>query len=396
MTLFKGEVFNGVLKGLIVKEFREAFRDKRALMAGLFAIVTGPIIMAAILMFQLNEQIDVKDSYIEFVGSERAPALVSYLHANKLKSIDEVPASDAEKWKERNIVLTIHDGFAKNMNDGKPAIVTIKADYSDKNINITLKRIEKIIQAYSGQIGATRLLMRGIDPRIATPITINIQSTATPESTSGLIMGMVAMFIMMALFTASMTASIDTSAGERERHSLELILCQPISTIKVVMSKVICVSFYGAIAAILTMFAMSFTMSMLPLEQLGISIIIDPLTMIFITLMIIPLAYLAGVTQLLFAYRAKSFKEAQSYLSMILILPMLVPMAITMMPHKPAWLDYVPLAGQNIIMNDLYKGESLEVAAFAFTTCSTLGVAIAMTLLLAKSLRSEKVVLGLS
>jgi len=389
-------IFNGILKGLVVKEFREAFRDKRALMAGLFAIVTGPIIMAAIFMFQISEQIDVKDSYIEFVGSERAPALVSYLNANKLKSIENVPASEAEKWKEREIVLTINEGFANNMNAGKPAVITIKADYSDKNISATLTRIEKIIQAYSGQIGTTRLLMRGIDPRITTPITINIESTATPESTSGLIMGMVAMFIMMALFTASMTASIDTSAGERERHSLELILCQPISTIKVVLSKVICVSFYGALASILTMFAMSFTMSMLPLEQLGISIIIDPLTMVFITLMIIPLAYLAGVTQLLFAYRAKSFKEAQSYLSMILILPMLVPMAITMMPHKPAWLDYVPLAGQNIIMGDLYKGESLDLAAFAFTTFTTLAVAIAMTLLLAKSLRSEKVVLGLS
>lgn len=402
MNLFKNGMFKnglfggGVFKGLVVKEFREAFRDRRALMAGLFAIVTGPIIMAAVFMFQIDQQVDVKDSYIEFVGSERAPELISYLNARQFKSIEEVPESEAAKWKERDIVLTIHEGFAQRMNEGRPAKITIKADYSDKNINSTLRRIEGIIQGYSGQIGSTRLLMRGIDPRITQPIMVNIQSTATPESTSGVIMGMVAMFIMMALFTASMTASIDTSAGERERHSLELILCQPISTIKIVLSKVVCVSFYGALAAILTMFTMSFTMAMLPLEQLGISIIIDPITMLFIALMIIPLAYLAGVTQLFFAYRAKSFKEAQSYLSMILILPMLVPMAITMMPHKPAWLDYVPLAGQNIIMGDLYKGENFDVSAFAFTTFSTLALAIAITLLLAKSLRSEKVVLGLS
>lgn len=385
-----------MFKGLVVKEFREAFRDKRAIMAALFAIVTGPIIMAAILMFQLDEQISVKDSYVEFVGTEHAPELVNYLKANRFKSIEDVPDSEAAKWKEREVILTISDDFPQRLSEGKPAKVIIKADYSDKNLRTTLTRMEAIINGYSSQIGTTRLLMRGIDPRITQPIKIQVQSTATPESTSGLLMGMVGMFIMMALFTASMTASIDTSAGERERHSLELILCQPVSTLKVVLSKVVCVSFYGAIASILTMFTMSFTMSMLPMEKLGISIIIDPVTMLYITLMIIPLAYLAGIAQLFFAYRAKSFKEAQSYLSMILLLPMLVPMAVTIMPHKPAWLDYVPLAGQNIIMGDLYKGESLDVMAFAFTTLSTLGVAIAMTFLLAKSLRSEKVVLGLS
>jgi len=392
MTLFK----SGVFKGLVVKEFREAFRDKRALMAGFFAIAVGPIIVAAMMMFQINQQFDIKDSYVEFVGAERAPELISYLNARQFKSIKEVPDNEAEKWKEREIVFTIDEDFAQRMSEGKPAMITIHADYSDDNLRSTLRRIERIIGAYSSQIGSTRLLMRGIDPRITTPITINVENTATPESSSGLIMGMVAMFIMMALFTASMTASIDTSAGERERHSLELILCQPVSTIKIVFSKVVCVSFYGALASILTMFVMSFTMTMLPLEKLGISIIIDPVTMALIALMILPLAYLAGILQLFFAYRSKSFKEAQSYLSMILILPMLVPMAITMMPHKPAWLDYVPLAGQNIIMGDLYKGESLDLASFAFTTFSTLGLAIVMTLLLAKSLRSEKVILGLS
>ena len=385
-----------MFKGLVVKEFREAFRDKRALMAALFAIVVGPIMMAALFMFQIEQETAVKDSYIEFVGAERAPELISYLNARQFKSISEVPDNEAAKWKEREVILTISEDFSQRLNDGKPAKITIKADYSDKDLRSTLRRMESIINAYSSQIGSTRLLMRGIDPRITQPISIVVQSTQTPESSSGLIMSMVAMFIMMALFTASMTASIDTSAGERERHSLELILCQPVSTVKVVLSKVACVSFYGALASILTMFTMSFTMSMLPLEQLGISIVIDPITMIIIALMIIPLAYLAGITQLFFAYQSKSFKEAQSYLSMILILPMMVPFAIMMLPHKPAWLDYIPLAGQNVIMSDLYKGEALDLAAFAFTMLSTLGVAVVMTLLLARSLRSEKVVLGLS
>jgi len=385
-----------IFKGLVVKEFREAFRDKRALMAAGFAIVMGPLIMAAVMMFQIKEVTEVKNSYVTFVGAEYAPQLIAQLENQKILSIAEVPSDEAEKWTKQSIELTIPENFAANMAQAKQAQVVLLADYSHKSLGPVLKRIERTIAAYSGQVGSTRLLMRGIDPRIAQPITLQVQNSATPEAKSGMIMGMVAMFIMTSLFTASMTAAIDTSAGERERHSLELLLCQPVSTAKVVLSKVACVSTYGAIASILTMIAMTFTMSMLPLEKLGISIMVDPLTMVIIALMVLPLAYLAAIVQLFFAYQAKTFKEAQSYLSMILILPMLVPMAIMIMPHKPEWLNNIPLAGHSIIMEELFKGKALDLMAFGITNLLTLGVAIAMTLLLAKSLKSEKVVLALS
>lgn len=385
-----------MFKGLVTKEFREAFRDKRALMAAGFGIVMGPIIVAAVMMFQIDEATSVKNSYVKFVGAEHAPQLISALNARKILSIDEVSDEEAQKWTKRDITLTIPDNFSENMAQAKPVTVVLNADYSQKNIGTVLRRIERTVESYSGQVGSMRLLMRGIDPRVAQPITLQVQNTATPEAKSGIIMGMVAMFIMTSLFTASMTASIDTSAGERERHSLELILCQPISTVKVVLSKVVCVSTYGAIASILTMLAMTFTMTMLPLEKIGISITVDPLTMIIIAIMVLPLAYLAGIAQLFFAYQAKTFKEAQSYLSMILILPMLVPMAIMIMPHKPEWLNNLPLAGHSIIMEELFKGKALDVVAFAATNAFTIAIAVVMTVLLARSLRSEKVVLALS
>jgi len=385
-----------VFKGLVTKEFREAFRDKRALMAAGFAIIMGPVIMAAVMMFQINEVTEVKKSYVTFIGAEYAPQLIAQLETKKILSIEQVPSDELEKWTKQAIQLTIPENFAIDMAAAKQVEVVLLADYSHKSLGTVLLRIERTIEAYSGQVGSIRLLMRGIDPRIAQPITLQVQNSATPESKSGIIMGMVAMFIMTSLFTASMTAAIDTSAGERERHSLELLLCQPVSTTKVVLSKVACVSAYGALASILTMCAMTFTMSMLPLEKIGISITVDPMTMVIISFMVLPLAYLAGVAQLFFAYQAKTFKEAQSYLSMILILPMLVPMAIMIVPHKPEWLNNIPLAGHSIIMEELFKGKALDLMAFGVTNLLTIAIAVAMTLLLARSLKSEKVVLALS
>ena len=385
-----------VFKGLLVKEFKEAVRDRRAMMAALFAILMGPIMMAGMILFQIDEITEIKPTYVEFSGSENAPSLIAYLASNKIVPISDIPEEDAAKWKKMPISITIPTDFSANMELGKQISVVLKADFSNKNLRMPLRRIETMIQNYSGSIGSTRLLMRGIDPRIMSPINLSTQDTATAESKSGIMMSIIAMFIMVALFTASMTASIDTSAGERERHSLELILCQPVPTSVIVMSKVVMVSAYGAAASILTMIAMTFTMSNLPLEKLGMSVMVDFEAMAIITVMILPLAYFAAIFQLFFAYRAKSFKEAQSYLSMLLILPMLVPMLITFLPHKPEWLDYVPLAGQHLIMESLYKGEGVSLVAFGVTALVTTAISILMTVMLAQSLKSEKVVLALS
>ena len=385
-----------MLNGLLIKEFREAFRDRRAITAGLVMIGLGTVILAAGLMFLIEEVSEIKPVYIELKGSENAPMLVSQLASNKILPIEQVPDDEAAKWQKMPVLFTIPENFASNMEQGKEITLTLKADFSNKNLRGPLKRIETFIASYSSSIGTTRLLMRGIDPRITNPIKLNNQNTATAESKSGLIMGMLAVYIVMALFTASMTAAIDTSAGERERHSLELILCQPVPTSLIVLSKVICVSVYGAIAAILTMISLTVTMALLPLEKLGMSVMVDIPTMLFIAIMILPLAYLAGIFLLFFAYRAKSFKEAQSYLSMVLMLPMMVAMVIAFLPHKPQWLDYVPLAGQQLIMESLYKGKDISFIAFSITALVTIAIAVFMTAMLAKSLKSEKVVLALS
>jgi len=385
-----------IFRGLLLKEFREAFRDRRAIMAGLFMIVMGPALMAGLMLFQIEQVTEIEPIYVELTGSEHAPVLVSYLASNKIYPLKNIPDDQRIKWQNMPIKLMIPAEFNDKLAAGHEISLTLTADFSHKNLMQPLSRINTSIGGYSANIGTNRLLMRGIDPRIANPIKLNRQNTATRESKSGLIMGLLVTFIMVSLFTASMTASIDTSAGERERHSLELILCQPVPTGLIVMSKVICVSVYGAIAAILTMVTMTITMAMLPLEQIGMSVVVNPQTMLIIALMILPLAYLAGIFQLFFAYRAKSFKEAQSYLSMLLTLPMLVAMAIALLPHKPQWLDYVPLAGQQLLMEALFKGEGLSVGAFVSTALVTLVIAALMTILLAKSLQSEKVILGLN
>jgi len=384
-----------VFKGLVTKEFREAFRDKRALMAAGMMILFGPLIFAGMIMFIISDAVDVKDSYVKFIGAENSPELIAQLNSKKIHSIDEVPQDELEKWTKREITLTIPEDFSQKLAKGQTVDVILLADYSNKNIKSLLSRIERTIEQYSSGIGSLRLLMRGIDPRIVTPINVEVQNTATPESNSALFMGMVSAFIIMSLFTASMTAAIDTSAGERERHSLELILCQPVSTLKVVLSKVVCVGFYGAVCSVLTMIALNVTMSMLPLEKLGMPVIVDPVSMGIITVMLIPLAYMASVLQLFFAYRSKSFKEAQSYLSMIVILPTMIPMIVSFMPYKPAWMNNLPLAGHTMLMEELNKGKSLDLLAYASVNIITIAVAVTMTILLAKSLRSEKVVLAL-
>ena len=89
-----------VFKGLLVKEFKEAVRDRRAMMAAFFAILMGPVMMAGMILFQIDEITEIKPPYVEFSGSENAPSLIAYLASNKIVPISDIPEEDAAKWKK--------------------------------------------------------------------------------------------------------------------------------------------------------------------------------------------------------------------------------------------------------------------------------------------------------
>ncbi|WP_085298251.1 ABC transporter permease [Cognaticolwellia mytili] len=384
------------LKALMVKEFKEAFRDKRALMVAMSMALLMPIMIVVMLKVAIKEAVDNPAVYVKYTGEQHAPKLIKALKDKNILSFADVPEDEERNWNERNIELTIPDSFNEDMANGMPVELVMRADYNEKSLATPLRRIKDVIREHSLTIGYKRLLVRGVDVKLLQPIKLLEQDTSLPSSNAVMISLILGVYLMMAAFMSGLSIAIDSSAGERERNVLEMLLCQPVSTLKIVLAKLSCASSIAVISIILMLILTSVAMNFVDLTKIGATFSIDATTFTTLLLLLIPICFLAASLQLFFSFQAKSFKEAQSTVTMLIMAPSMIPFALMMMDDKPAWVSWMPISGQSMLMEDVFKGLPVDWSALLFTSVATLTVTAAFVLTLAKKLTSEKVVMSLS
>ena len=381
---------------LLLKELKEAFRDKRAMMMALMMAMMAPVLIFAMSKVMIKEAVETPAIYVKVSGAEYAPKLIKALEDENILLFSNVPSDKKIIWDERNISLTMPMSFNQDMLDGKTIELYLSVDYSEKANMSPLRRIKSTINDYARAIGYKRLLVRGIDVRLLQPIKVIEQDTSLPNSNAIIISMMLGLYLLMAAFMSGLPVAIDASAGERERNVLEMLLCQPVSTVKIISAKLCCASLIACIGVVLTLSLTSFSVSFIDLTKIGASFSLDTYTVIALLLLLLPICFFASALQLFVAFQSKNFKEAQSMVSMIIMLPAMVPVVIMFIDDKPKWLDWLPISGQSLIMEDLFKGLPVSWAQLGFTGLVTISMTILLVLLMAKKLRSEKVVLALS
>ena len=381
---------------LLLKELKEAFRDKRAMMMALMMAMMAPVLIFAMSKVMIKEAVETPAIYVKVSGAEYAPKLIKALEDDNILLFSNVPSDKKIIWDERNISLTMPMSFNQDMLDGKTIELYLSVDYSEKANMSPLRRIKSTINDYARAIGYKRLLVRGIDVRLLQPIKVIEQDTSLPNSNAIIISMMLGLYLLMAAFMSGLPVAIDASAGERERNVLEMLLCQPVSTVKIISAKLCCASLIACIGVVLTLSLTSFSVSFIDLTKIGASFSLDTYTVIALLLLLLPICFFASALQLFVAFQSKNFKEAQSMVTMIIMLPAMVPVVIMFIDDKPKWLDWLPISGQSLIMEDLFKGLPVSWAQLGFTGLVTISMTIILVLLMAKKLRSEKVVLALS
>ena len=201
---------------------------------------------------------------------------------------------------------------------------------------------------------------------------------------------------MMAAFMSGLSVAIDSSAGERERNVLEMLLCQPVSTLKIVFAKLLSASTISFIGVCMVLILTSLSVNFIDLTKIGATFSLSLPTTLILILLLLPICFLASSIQLFVAFQAKSFKEAQSTVGMIIGIPAFVPFVLFFMDDRPQWLDWVPIAGQSLIIEDIFKGVDVNWLAMLTTSGVTIAITAGLVLTVAKKLKSEKVVMALS
>ncbi len=382
-------------KALLIKELKEAFRDKRALMVAMSMALLAPVMIMVMSKTMIKDFVENPAIYVKYTGAEYAPKLIKTLKDENILSFADVPEDEERNWNERNVELIIPDNYRQNMIDGKPIDIILRADYSEKSLNAPLRRIKDEIRSFSLKIGYKRLLVRGVDVKLLQPINLQEQDTSLPSSNAMIITLMLGLYLLMGAFISGQSISIDSSAGERERNVLEMLLCQPVSTLKIVLAKLMCSSLIATISVCLMLLLTTVSVSFVDLTKIGATFSIDPFTFGALLMLLIPLCFLASSMQLFFAFQAKTFKEAQSTVAMLIMVPTMIPVAMMIMDDKPVWAEWAPIFGQSLLMEDLFKGLAIDWFAFAVSTGATIALTVALVMTLAKRLKSEKVVMSL-
>lgn len=370
------------------KELLDAVRDRRSLMAAMSYALFGPLLMAVAFMVLIKDVVSERDVHIHIDGAEYAPALIEFLQARRIFTADaESPAHD--------IWLTIPEDYQERLERAQPILIGLRSDYSERSLQSQRTRLEGALREYNQTIAQHRLTLRGIHSEVIQPLHIDRQDTATKGSRAALLLGVVMVFVLMSVFFSGMNVAIDTSAGERERNALEFLLAQPVATYVLVTAKMMAAATFAILGGIIALLVIPAAFYFVSLEKLGIDFSLAPSEQVLIALTLVPLALFASILQLFVSFRAKSFKEAQTYISLIMFVPMAVVFALEFSRFEHPALLLLPVTSQHHVLFSMIAGQPIALVPVLFGGLTTMLFTGILVWIVTRMLRSEKVVFGL-
>lgn len=377
------------------KEIIDNVRDRRTLLTVLvFGPLFGPLFYVGLMSAIINHQIADRDQPLDLpvAHAERAPNLVEYLKANNVV-IKPAPADlrEAVKKARVDVVLKIPAGFSDAFRDGSPAPLQVVMDKSKDSAQKSINRLRDLLNGYNRQLGALRLLARGVAPTAVSPLAIEEVDVSTPQSRAAMIMSMVPYFFLFAAIIGAYYLAIDSTAGERERGSLEPLLTTAVSRGALALGKIGAVTVFSAITLGLDVLALYASQGVIPAEKLNVAMNFTPAVAGMTFLVTLPFCLLIAALLSVVASFTRSYKEAQTWLSFIFIIPMVPVFGLMLFPAQPQWwMMLVPSLSQDVIVTSLMKGEALRAGFMAVSIAATLVVAAALSWLAAHLYNRER------
>ena len=382
---------------VIRKELRDWSRDRRSIITVLVSSMLAPGLIFFLFNSMASRQRSIEDVSIPVVGAANAPAFVEWLRQQAGVTVTEGPSDpeEAVRTRREDAVVVIPDNFSKNFAASKPAQIRLVADSSSQNSRPKVQRVRGLLQRYGSEIGSLRLVARGVSPLVATAVQIEDVEVSSSQQRAAQILGFIPLFVLLAGFTGAMSISTDSTAGERERGSFEALLVNPAPRMAIAAGKWLAGTLTGMLTVAITAALLFAMFKRLPLQDLGIRFRLGSPEMIRTLAVVLPLCPLIVAVQMYVATFAKSFKEAQSYLSFLMMAQMIPGMMVTMntMSTK-AWLYYVPWIGQQMLLTDVLGNK--PVAPVIFLIVGVINVALAVAVLRGTSglLHREKIIFG--
>ncbi len=299
-------------------------------------------------------------------------------------------ALDAVSKGKHDVVIVISESFGDNLASMVPATVEVITDQANTQAERETRRATRVLRAYGQEIAMMRLTLRGVSPMVMRPLNIDEVDVSTPSGRSAILLGMLSYFFIFALLTGGMNLAIDATAGERERGSLEPLLCLPVKRDHLIFGKIFAACLFMAISLSLSLTCFHFVLKFMPLQELGMTPNFGPLVVVTAFLLLVPFALVGASLMTLVASFTKSFKEAQTWVSVVLLAPTMPILVVSILMVRPSTaLMFVPSLSQHLLLVGLIKNEPVNMLHVGASVSSTLIVGALLAWLCARLYRRE-------
>jgi sodium transport system permease protein len=381
------------------KEVVDNARDRRTVfMTLLFGPLFGPLLFAAIINFTVSQQLTSveEDISVPIIGADHAPNLVAFLGSRGIYAASDhsyevfEAGAAAVRTGDEELVIFIEDTFGEELAAEAGAHIGLIFDQSNAGTQSTVRRVRSALNGYSQQLGSLRLFARGVRPNVVQALIVDDFDVSTATGRSALLLGISTYFLLLVPLMGGLPLAIDTTAGERERKSLEPLLTTPITRTSLLLGKLGATMTSMVVALALTLVSFVIAIAYLPLEQIGMSSDFGAANAFVAFLVLLPFLPLGAALLLMVASFSKTHKEAQGYLSLMILVPTMPLVFASIMNVRPSMvLMLVPSLSQHLLVSTLIRGETIQSTMLLVSCVWTLALGGLFTWIAVKLFKRE-------
>lgn len=379
------------------KELRDGLRDRRSVTSLLIGAMIAPMLFGIMFTVTAGRRRNAEEIKLPVAGAEHAPAFADWLKQQTGIEIVAAPADPEQAVRDRteDVILIIEKDFSKNLARAMPAPVKLLSDSTRDSARPKVTRVRNLINTYSSQLAQLRLIARGVAPSIAMPLRLEEVEVSSAQQRLATLLNILPLLLVMAAFTGAMQIAIDTTAGERERGSLEPLLLSPAPRLVLAAGKWLAASMFGCGAVLFSMILTVNVMRRVPWHDMGIRFRVSDGELMSLLALVMPLTLFLSAVVMLASTFSRSFKEAQSYIGILILLPMLPGFLAMVYPmsNRP-WLAPIPIVGQYALATDVLGGKPPGVGFYVLAGVSAVILAMLVVKITSRLLTREAIIFG--
>jgi sodium transport system permease protein len=382
------------------KELLESLRDRRTVIS---MIVVPTLAMPAVMLalgtmaVKLVSRAQQEIPKVMVLGGEDSPKTLAALRA--LKTLDLAPASqdytNLISEKKLRAAIEVPRGFDAALQSGEQKTVQIYVYEGEMKSTFAAQHLEQFFRQLSDTTLHERLTAHNFPQHLLKPFEVRKTNVAPPEKVSGNLIGMVIPYLIILMcMTGAIYPAVDLTAGEKERGTIETLLCSPVPRTHLVFGKCLMVLTAALVTTLLSLSSTGLSFGLLKKLAFGaahaaqaLPVTINFGSMAAVFAMMLPMALFFSATMLAIALFSRSTKEAQSYLQPLLIAAIL-PAVASLLPgvELNSRLALIPIVNISLVSKEVLSGTYHwgYIALIFGSTCVYAAAALAVAVALFK------------